>query len=116
MNHRWWVVCAKELKETLRDRRTLTMMVVVPVLLYPVLLIVMEQLLLFGMRNLEADAAPVAVVGEAPRGAREPPRRATTSLSHCSCRSGDPIEAIQRRATSRRSPFSGPRSVRRGLA
>ena len=39
----WRVVCAKELRETLRDRRTLLMMVVVPVLLYPVLLITMEQ-------------------------------------------------------------------------
>jgi sodium transport system permease protein len=62
----WRVVCAKELRETLRDRRTLLMMVVVPVLLYPVLLIVMEQLFLFGIRNLEAEAARVAVVGEAP--------------------------------------------------
>lgn len=62
----WAVVCRKELRETLRDRRTLLMMIVVPVLLYPVLLIVMEQLLLFGMRNLEAEATPVAVVGDAP--------------------------------------------------
>jgi sodium transport system permease protein len=62
----WLVVCLKELRETLRDRRTLLMMVAVPVLLYPVLLIVMEQLLLLGMRNLEADSSPVAVVGEAP--------------------------------------------------
>lgn len=62
----WQVVCAKELRETLRDRRTLLMMVAVPVLLYPVLLIVMEQLLLFGMRNLEAEATHVAVIGDAP--------------------------------------------------
>ncbi len=60
----WRVVAAKELRETLRDRRTLLMMVVIPVLLYPVLLIVMEQLLLFGQRNLEAEPAPVAVVGQ----------------------------------------------------
>ena len=62
----WSVVCLKELKDTLRDRRTLIMMIVVPVLLYPTLLIVSEQLLLFGMRSLEAEAAPVAVVGEVP--------------------------------------------------
>jgi len=62
----WRIVCAKELRETLRDRRTLLMMVVVPVLLYPVLLIVMEQLLLFGMRNLEEEASPVALTGEIP--------------------------------------------------
>jgi len=64
----WRVVCAKELRETLRDRRTLLMMVVVPVLLYPVLLITMEQLLLFGMRNLESEPAVVAIVGEMPPG------------------------------------------------
>ncbi|MDA0311276.1 MAG: ABC transporter permease subunit [Gemmatimonadetes bacterium] len=62
----WWIVCRKELRETLRDRRTLLMMIVVPVLLYPVLLIVSEQLLLFGMRQLEADPAAVAVMGTAP--------------------------------------------------
>jgi sodium transport system permease protein len=62
----WRVVFAKEVRETLRDRRTLLVMIVVPVLLYPVLLIVMEQLLLFGIRNLESEAAPIAVVGDAP--------------------------------------------------
>ena len=59
----WRVVFQKELRETLRDRRTLLVMIVVPVLLYPVLLITMEQLLIFGMRNLEAEASPVAVLG-----------------------------------------------------
>lgn len=62
----WRLVFRKELRETLRDRRTLLVMVVVPVLLYPVLLVVMEQLLLFGMRNLEAEESPVALVGDAP--------------------------------------------------
>jgi sodium transport system permease protein len=60
------VVFKKELRETLRDRRTLLMMIVVPVLLYPVLLVVSEQILLFGQRRLEERAAPVAVVGDAP--------------------------------------------------
>src|SRR5687768_3098419 len=62
----WWVVFRKELRETLRDRRTLLMMIVVPVLLYPALLIVSEQLLLFGQRTLAADRSAVAVVGDAP--------------------------------------------------
>ena len=62
----WWIVFTKELRETVRDRRTLLMMVVVPVLLYPVLLVVSEQMLLFGQRRLESAAAPVAIVGEAP--------------------------------------------------
>lgn len=67
----WRVVFRKELRETLRDRRTLLVMIVVPVMLYPVLLITMEQLLIFGMRNLEAEASPVAVVGEGAAGLEE---------------------------------------------
>lgn len=57
------VVFRKELLETVRDTRTLLFMVVVPVLLYPALLIASEQLTLFGQRQLERDPAPVAVVG-----------------------------------------------------
>jgi len=67
----WQIVFRKELRETLRDRRTLLVMIVVPVMLYPVLLITMEQLLIFGMRNLEAEASPVAVVGEGTAGLEE---------------------------------------------
>jgi len=62
----WWVVFRKELRETLRDRRTLFVMIAVPVLLYPVLLIGAEQLFLFGARNLEGETSPVAVVGDPP--------------------------------------------------
>lgn len=57
-------VMAKELRETLRDRRTLIMMVVVPVFLYPVLLVVMEQAMIFGQRSLRERASRVAVAGE----------------------------------------------------
>ena len=71
MRPAWWVVFRKEARETLRDRRTLLIMIVVPVLLYPALLIVSEQLLLFGRRSLEAEPSPVAVVGDAPVGLRD---------------------------------------------
>jgi sodium transport system permease protein len=63
-------VLLKELRETLRDRRTLFIMIVIPVLLYPAMLILMEQITLFGQRSLEATTPRVAVVGEA-NGARE---------------------------------------------
>lgn len=66
----WWVVFRKELRETLRDHRTLLMMIAVPVLLYPVLLIVSEQLLIFGQGRLESEQSPVAVVGDVPAGLR----------------------------------------------
>jgi sodium transport system permease protein len=46
------------------------MMVAVPVLLYPVLLILSEQLLLFGQRSLQAERVPVATIGDVPAGLR----------------------------------------------
>ncbi len=58
-------VLAKEVKETLRDRRALFIMVVIPVLLYPATLVLMEQLAMFGQRSLTANVSRVAVVGEA---------------------------------------------------
>lgn len=71
MKSAWSVVFRKELKETLRDHRTLLMMVAVPVLLYPVLLIVSEQLLIFGQRSLESEQSTIAVVGDVPARLRE---------------------------------------------
>ena len=58
------MVFKKELLETLRDTRTLMIMVVVPVLLYPAILIASEQLALFGKRQLERGPAAVGVVGD----------------------------------------------------
>jgi len=66
---RWGVVrtvLAKELKETLRDRRTLFMMIVIPTLLYPGLMVVIEQLTLFGQRKLSERPAAVAVAAADP--------------------------------------------------
>jgi len=48
MMHRYrrvWVVFRKELLDTLRDRRTLLAMIVVPVVLYPILMLVMVEAL-----------------------------------------------------------------------
>jgi sodium transport system permease protein len=64
------VVVAKELRETLRDRRTLAVMIVVPVLLYPAMLVIMEQVMLFGQRTLEADAVRVTLVQASPEAFR----------------------------------------------
>ena len=63
---RWHMVgrvAAKELRETVRDRRTLMMMIVIPIFLYPVLFVVMEQVAIFGQRKLAAEPARVAVEG-----------------------------------------------------
>jgi sodium transport system permease protein len=66
---KWHIVAtvfAKELKETLRDRRTMAIMILVPVFLYPALFVIAEQLALFGQRSLEESAVRVAVIGTAP--------------------------------------------------
>ena len=60
-----WVVFRKELRETLRDRRTLVVMVAVPILLYPVLLVATEQFALMGIRRIESVASQVGVAGPA---------------------------------------------------
>jgi sodium transport system permease protein len=56
-------VLAKELRETARDRRTLFMMLVLPTLLYPAILVLVQQLAIFGQRQLSAEPAKVAVAG-----------------------------------------------------
>jgi sodium transport system permease protein len=60
------LVAGKELRETLRDRRTMFMMVALPVLLYPALFLLTEQLALFGQRSLEREPSVVAVRGAGP--------------------------------------------------
>lgn len=63
MRHPALVVLAKELRETLRDRRTLFLMIVLPTLLYPALFLAMEQIALLGQRSLGERPAAVAVRG-----------------------------------------------------
>ena len=59
-------VLAKELRETIRDRRTLFMMLVLPTLLYPALLVLVQQLAILGQKRLGAEPAKVAVAGADP--------------------------------------------------
>ncbi|HEX2077371.1 MAG TPA: ABC transporter permease subunit/CPBP intramembrane protease [Longimicrobium sp.] len=56
-------VLGKELRETIRDRRTLFMMLVLPTLLYPAILVLVQQLAIFGQKRLGAEPAKVAVAG-----------------------------------------------------
>jgi sodium transport system permease protein len=57
------IVAAKELRETLRDRRTLFMMLLLPTLLYPALFLLTEQMALFGQRALAREPATVLAAG-----------------------------------------------------
>ena len=87
-----WVVFRKELRETLRDRRTLVMMVAVPVLLYPILMIAAEQLTLLGLRQLEAEPSLIGVIGPGAGDARE----FLGGLAELTVRAvTDPVEAVR---------------------
>ncbi len=63
-----WTIYRKELIESLRDRRTLFLMIVLPVLLYPMLLICMSKLMESQSEAQEARTSRVAVWGVMPGG------------------------------------------------
>ncbi len=54
-------IFVKEMREILRDRRTLLLMIGVPVFLYPAMFVLMEQVMLFGRDNLSGQPPRVAV-------------------------------------------------------
>jgi sodium transport system permease protein len=56
----------KEIKDTLRDRRTLMVMVLVPIVLYPVLFSVMGQIMSIGSQKLESEISAIAYIHEIP--------------------------------------------------
>ena len=65
------VILRKELTETLRDRRTLTMMIALPVVLYPLLMIGFSKLQVSQREATEDRTSRVAVWGAPPAGLRE---------------------------------------------
>jgi sodium transport system permease protein len=71
---RWRIVLEilrKELTETLRDRRTLLMMVALPVLIYPLLMIGFSKLQVSQREATEERISRIALWGAAPAGLRE---------------------------------------------
>ncbi len=59
------LVAAKELRETLRDRRTLTVMVLFPLVVYPLVSLLMAQVMASHTARGDARSSRVAVVGPA---------------------------------------------------
>ncbi|HEY3296167.1 MAG TPA: ABC transporter permease subunit/CPBP intramembrane protease [bacterium] len=53
----------KELRDMLRDRRTLFIMVVLPMIMYPLLFIGMMQMLMFQLGKVEQKSSRIAIVG-----------------------------------------------------
>ena len=71
---RWRIaltIFRKELLETIRDRRTLVVMLILPVVLYPLLLIGFTQVASHQVSQLYAMEGLVAVVGEIPEALNE---------------------------------------------
>jgi len=64
-------IVRKELTETLRDRRTLTMMIALPVLVYPLLMIGFSKLQVSQREATAERTSRIAVWGGAPAGLRE---------------------------------------------
>lgn len=68
---RWalvWTIVRKELTETLRDRRTIMMMIALPVLLYPLLMMGFTKLQVSQREATASRASRVAVWGAVPEG------------------------------------------------
>ena len=59
------LVAGKELRETLRDRRTLAVMVLFPLVVYPVVTLVTTQVMAVRATRTETEVARVAVAGPA---------------------------------------------------
>lgn len=57
---------AKELREALRDRRTLAIMILLPLVIYPLLSMLAAQVVMGRERHREARPSTVAVQGESP--------------------------------------------------
>jgi sodium transport system permease protein len=65
MKPAWRILLGKELLDVARDRRTLVLTILLPVLLYPGLLLLMGAIVAAGTQRLKNEPLTVAVVGSA---------------------------------------------------
>lgn len=56
-NGRLWRLCLKELRESLRDRRTIITLVLMPILVYPLLSMALQRLIVGGISKAEPEYA-----------------------------------------------------------
>ena len=64
--HKVWTVYRKEIRDTLRDKRTVMVMILVPILLYPLLFTTMGQIMTVGTKKLEMQTSRIALQGSLP--------------------------------------------------
>lgn len=65
MKPAWRILLGKELLDVARDRRTLVLTILLPVLLYPGMLLLMGAIIAAGTQRLKNEQLTIAVVGEA---------------------------------------------------
>ena len=63
-NGRLWRLCQKELRESLRDRRTLFTLVLMPILVYPLLSMALQRLVIGSVSKSKADTVYVLGIGD----------------------------------------------------
>lgn len=80
MKPAWRILLGKELLDVARDRRTLILTILLPVLLYPGMLLLMGAIIAAGTQRLKNEELTIAVVGEATQQllARKPTPAKTT--------------------------------------
>ena len=60
-----WIIAKKELRESLRDRKTLFLTIFLPILLYPVLMLIVSQVAVMQASKLEEQTSNVGYAGAA---------------------------------------------------
>ncbi|MEQ1825045.1 MAG: ABC transporter permease subunit/CPBP intramembrane protease [Pirellula sp.] len=64
-NGRFWRLCLKELRESLRDRRTIVTLVLMPILVYPLLSMALQRLLIGSATRSDVEISyTIGVAGE----------------------------------------------------
>jgi len=63
-NGRLWRLCQKELRESLRDRRTLFTLILMPILVYPLLSMALQRLVIGSVSKAKAEAVFVLGVAD----------------------------------------------------
>ena len=58
------IIYFKEMLDTLRDRRTLISMILVPIILFPILIIGMSAVMVMMVKKTEAEVTRIAVIGK----------------------------------------------------
>lgn len=63
-NGRLWRLCQKELRESLRDRRTIVTLVLMPILVYPLLSMALQRLLIGGISKTAPETAYIIAAAD----------------------------------------------------